>query len=304
MLLRQRALPQLLTVPAMPSVVADYVALTKPVVISLLLVTALGGMFLAEQGVPSAQLLIWVMVGGALGAGGANALNHCVERDIDKLMVRTRGRPVAAHRIGPVRALVFGIWLNLMAFLILAVQVNLLSAGLTAGAALFYVLVYTLWLKRITTQNVVIGGAAGAIPPMVGWTAVTGQLDLPAFYLFAIVFFWTPPHFWALSLLIWRDYARARIPMLPVVKGVRKTTWNILLYSILLVALTLLFFTTRAVDWVYLGGAVALGALFMYFAWRLWRRGKIGDARSAYLYSLIYLAGLFVAMMVDSTVSI
>ena len=304
MVLKHRALPQLNTVSLMPSILADYLALTKPVIISLLLVTALGGMFLAEQGIPPAELIMWVLIGGALGAGGANALNHYVERDRDKMMVRTRHRPVAAHRIGPRQALLFGIGLNLVAFAVLALGANLLSAFLTAGATLFYVFVYTVWLKPITTQNIVIGGAAGAVPPVVGWAAVTGQLDLPALYLFAIIFFWTPPHFWALSILIRRDYARASIPMLPVVKGVKQTTWNILLYSLILVVLTLLFYTTKAVQEVYLLGAGTLGAILIFMAWRLWRTGSIVSARHIYLYSLIYLAGLFVTMMVDSTVSL
>ena len=303
-MLRQRDLFQLRHVPAISAVLADYLALTKPVIISLLLVTALGGMFVAEQGVPSSELLAWVMLGGALGAGGANALNHYVERDTDKLMTRTRRRPVAAQRIGSVQALLFGLALNLLAFLVFFLQVNLISALLTAGASVFYVLVYTIWLKRTTTQNIVIGGAAGSIPPVVGWTAVTGQLDLPAFYLFAIIFFWTPYHFWALALLIRRDYAEANIPMLPVVKGVPETTWNILLYGLLLTALSLLFFTTRAVDWIYLFSAAALCVPLLWLAWKLWRSNTISAARTTYLYSLVFLAGLFAAMMVDGAVSI
>ncbi len=303
-MLRQRYLFQLRHAPAISGVIADYLALTKPVIISLLLVTALGGMFVAEQGVPSPQLLAWVMLGGALGAGGANALNHYVERDTDKLMTRTRRRPVAAHRIGPTQALLFGLALNLLAFLVLFLQVNLISALLTLGASVFYVLVYTIWLKRTTTQNIVIGGAAGSIPPVVGWTAVTGQLDLPAFYLFAIVFFWTPYHFWALALLIRRDYAEANIPMLPVVKGVPETTWNILLYGLLLTALSLLFFTTQAVDWIYLFSAAGLCVPLVWLAWKLWRSNTISSARTTYLYSLVFLAGLFAAMMVDGAVSI
>ena len=303
-MLRQRDLFQLRHAPAISAVLADYLALTKPVIISLLLVTALGGMFVAEQGVPSSELLAWVMLGGALGAGGANALNHYVERDTDKLMTRTRRRPVAAQRIGSVQALLFGLALNLLAFLVFFLQVNLISALLTAGASVFYVLVYTVWLKRTTTQNIVIGGAAGSIPPVVGWTAVTGQLDLPAFYLFAIIFFWTPYHFWALALLIRRDYAEANIPMLPVVKGVPETTWNILLYGLLLTALSLLFFTTQAVDWIYLFSAAVLCVPLLWLAWKLWRSNTISAARTTYLYSLVFLAGLFAAMMVDGAVSI
>ena len=258
---------------------------------------------LAEQGIPSGKLVTWVMIGGSLGAGGANALNHYLERDLDKKMLRTRRRPVASDRIEPQKALIFGVGLNLLAFTIFAVWVNLLSALLTAAAALFYLLVYTIWLKRSTTQNIVIGGAAGAVPPLVGWAAVTGSLGLPAFYLFAIVFFWTPPHFWALSLLIRKDYATAQIPMLPVVRGVSETAWSILLYSVLLVALTLVFFTSDSVGWTYLAGAATLGIPLIYVAWRLWRSNAVSDARNAYLYSLIYLAGLFSVLMVDSVVS-
>ncbi len=303
MLIRQRSVPYPGIVSQLQSVLADYLTLTKPMIIILLLVTALGGMFLAEQGIPSSALILWVLMGGALASGGANALNHYMERESDQRMTRTRNRPVASHRIEPWQALAFGVLLNLLGFAVLVAWVNLLSAALTIGATLFYILIYTVWLKKSTTQNIVIGGAAGAVPPLVGWAAVTGGLGLPAFYLFAIIFFWTPPHFWALALLIRRDYARANIPMLPVVKGVRETTWNIFLYSLLLVALTLVFFTTQAVGWVYLAGAGGLGAILIYMAWKLWRDEGATSARSVYLYSLLYLAGLFGAIMVDSTVS-
>jgi len=286
------------------SVVRDYVALTKPRILSLLLLTALGGMFLASGGVPDASLTLVVMVGGALAAGGAHALNHYLDRDIDGLMSRTHDRPVASGRVPPQRALALGILLNLIAFAMLGALVNPLSAALTLSATLFYALVYTMGLKRTTPQNIVIGGAAGAIPPMVGWTAVTGSLDLPAVYMFAIIFFWTPPHFWALALLIKDDYARAKIPMLPVVTGVGQTKWSILLYSLLLVALTIMFFTTQAVGWVYLAAASALGATFLFYAWRLLRRPGILGARSLYLYSLLYLALLFIAIAVDSLIKL
>ena len=205
--------------PTALAVARDFLALTKPKIISLLLVTAAGGMFLAEQGVPSLTLLALVWVGGALASGGANAVNHFLDRDIDRDMRRTQGRPVAGDRVAPRYALAFGVALNVISFALLAVLVNLLAAGLTIIASLFYVFVYTMWLKRTTPNNIVIGGAAGAIPPMVGWAAVTGSLDLPAVYLFAIIFFWTPPHFWALSLLIQTDYQRAGVPMLPVVSS-------------------------------------------------------------------------------------
>ena len=282
------------------SAIADYIALTKPRIILLLLVTALGGMFLASKGAPLISLAALVLVGGTLGAGGANALNHYLDRDIDELMKRTRRRPVPGLRVKPLHALIFGISLNILAFVILYFWVNLLAACLTLSATLFYVLVYTRWLKRSTTQNIVIGGAAGAVPPMVGWAAVTGSLDLPALYMFAIVFFWTPPHFWALSLLIKDDYAQAEVPMLPVVRGVPETTRSIMLHTIILVAITILFFTIQVLGWIYLATAIVLGLGFLFFAWRLLTVGGIRVTRQLYLYSLLYLALIFVAIMVDS----
>ena len=288
-------------VAASHTLVRDYVALTKPRIIVLLLVTALGGMFLASQGAPEASLIFLVLGGGALAAGGANAMNHSLDKDIDERMDRTRERPVATGRIDPNQALAFGIALNLLAFTLLSTMVNPLSAALTLSATLFYVLVYTKVLKRTTPQNIVIGGAAGAIPPMVGWTAVTGQLDLPALYLFAIIFFWTPPHFWALSLILKDDYARAGVPMLPVVAGVGETKTSILLYSVLLLALTLMFSATVAsLHWIYLGSALALGVGFVGLAWRLKRRPEIEGARLFFYYSMLYLAALFLAIMIDS----
>ncbi len=290
-------------VAASQTLVRDYVALTKPRIIVLLLVTALGGMFLASQGAPEASLILLVLGGGALAAGGANAMNHALERDIDGRMDRTRERPVATGRIDANQALAFGIALNLLAFTLLSTMVNPLSAVLTLSATLFYVLVYTKVLKRTTPQNIVIGGAAGAIPPMVGWTAVTGQVDLPALYLFAIIFFWTPPHFWALSLILKDDYARAGVPMLPVVAGVDKTKTSILLYSVLLLALTLMFSSTvTSLHWIYLSSSLALGVGFVGLAWRLKRRPGIEGARLFFYYSMLYLAALFLAIMIDSAV--
>ena len=290
-------------VAASQTLFRDYVALTKPRIIVLLLVTALGGMFLASQGAPEASLIILVLGGGTLASGGANAMNHALDKDIDERMDRTKGRPVVTGRIDANQALAFGIALNLLAFTLLSTMVNPLSAALTLSATLFYVLVYTKVLKRTTPQNIVIGGAAGAIPPMVGWTAVTGQLDLPALYLFAIVFFWTPPHFWALSLILKDDYARAGVPMLPVVAGVDKTKTSILLYSVLLLALTLMFGSTvTSLDGIYLGASLAFGAGFVGLAWRLKRRPDIEGARLFFFYSILYLAALFLAIMIDSAV--
>ncbi len=290
-------------VAASQTLVRDYVALTKPRIIVLLLVTALGGMFLASQGAPEASLIILVLGGGALASGGANAMNHALDKDIDERMDRTKERPVATGRIDPNQALAFGIALNLLAFTLLSTMVNPLSAALTLSATLFYVLVYTKLLKRTTPQNIVIGGAAGAIPPMVGWTAVTGQLDLPALYLFAIIFFWTPPHFWALALILKDDYARAGVPMLPVVAWVDQTKTSILLYSVLLLALTLMFGSTvTSLGGIYLGASLALGVGFVGLAWRLKRRPEIEGARPFFFYSMLYLAALFLAIMFDSAI--
>ncbi len=275
-------------------------ALTKPRIIVLLLFTALGGMFLAAQGTPNVLVMVVVLVAGTLASAGANALNQWFDRDIDEAMSRTRKRPVVVGTIPNSHAIAFGICTNIVAFAMLTSMVNLLSAVLTLFATLFYVLVYTMALKRTSTQNIVIGGAAGAIPPAVGWVAVTGSLDLPAIYLFAIVFFWTPPHFWALSLLLKDDYASAKVPMLPVVAGVDVTKKSILLYTLLMLALTTMFALTGAVGSVYLVSSVVLGVLFIYYAWRLLRRPDIEGAKPLYLYSLLYLALLFLAIIADS----
>jgi protoheme IX farnesyltransferase len=284
------------------SVFWGYIALTKPRIIVLLVFTALGGMFLATKGAPGLQLTALVLGGGAMAAGGANALNHYLDRDIDERMRRTQNRPVVLGSVQPNHALIFGIVLNIVAFAVLVSMVNVLSAVLTLSATLFYIFVYTKGLKRTTPHNIVIGGAAGAIPPMVGWVAVTGEMGLPALYLFAIVFFWTPPHFWALALILKDDYHSAGVPMLPVVVGVEQTKRSIFLYSLLLLALTLMFFTTRAVGWTYLGGAAALGVAFGYLSWRLMRRPGIESAKSTYLFSLAYLGALFLVIIVDSVI--
>ena len=277
-----------------------YVELTKPRIIVLLLFTALGGMFLAAQGTPDVKVVLVVLIAGALASAGANALNQWFDRDIDEAMRRTRKRPVVVGTIPNSHAIVFGVCTNVVAFAMLTSMVNLLSAVLTLSATLFYVLVYTMALKRTSTQNIVIGGAAGAIPPAVGWVAVTGSLDLPAIYLFAIVFFWTPPHFWALSLLLKDDYASAKVPMLPVVAGVDVTKKSILLYTVLMLALTTMFALTGAVGLVYLASSVVLGALFIYYACRLMRLPGIEGAKPLYLYSLLYLGVLFLAIIADS----
>ena len=281
-------------------VLRDYVALTKPRIISLLLITAVGSMFLAAEGWPDPLTTAFVVICGYLAAGGANALNQGAEGDIDQRMRRTRRRPVASGRVSKWQAFAFGIVLNLAAFVILAVLVNLLSAALALSGTLIYVFIYTKGLKRTTPQNIVIGGAAGAIPPLVGWAAVTGTIELPALYLFAIIFLWTPPHFWALALLIKDDYARAGIPMLPVVSTLAETKRQILLYTVVLVVLSVSFVATGAVGWIYLIGASALGAGFIGRAIRLARSNGVEGAKALYLFSLAYLALLFGVVIADA----
>jgi protoheme IX farnesyltransferase len=286
--------------PAPHAAWRDYVTLTKPRIMSLLLLTGLAGMFVGAGGMPSAWLVVVTMVGLALACGGASALNHVLDRDIDRLMgQRTRARPVAAERMPPSRALEFGLALSALSFVLLASLVNVLTAGLALVGNLFYVLVYTRWLKRSTPQNIVIGGAAGAVPPLVGWAAATGNLALPALWLFLIVFLWTPPHFWALALLIKENYAAARIPMLPVVRGERETTRQIVLYSLVLVGVTAVPFATGTFGWAYLAVALFLGGAFVTLAVALRRAATRPRAARLFHFSLLYLAVLFVAMAVD-----
>ena len=285
-------------------VVRDLITLTKPAIMSLLLVTALGAMFLAARGVPPFGVLAATLVGGAAASGGASSLNHYFDRDIDERMRRTRGRPLPAHRISSRLAMAWGLVLNAIAFVVLAAFTNLLAATLAIAGTVFYIVVYTLWLKRATPQNIVIGGAAGAVPPLVGWAAITGSLDLEAWLLFAIIFFWTPAHFWALALLIRDDYERAGVPMLPVVRGDEATAWNILAYAGSLLPLSLFLFIVGGLGYLYLGAAIVLGALFIAYAFRLLRSGALRRralARGVYLYSLVYLTLLFAAIMVDSS---
>ena len=277
----------------------DYVTLTKPRIMSLLLLTGAAGMFVGAQGVPPLGTFAVTMAGLALACGGASALNHVLDRDLDRLMRRTGHRPVAEERVTPDRALEFGLALMAFSFVLLASLVNVLTAALALVGGLIYVLVYTRWLKRSTPQNIVIGGAAGAVPPLVGWAAATGNLTLPALFLFLIVFFWTPPHFWALALIIKRDYAAARVPMLPVVRGDDETARQIVWYSLVLVAVTLLPFAWHTAGVVYLVAALLLGALFLRLAWRLRRETTTARAGALFHYSLLYLALIFVALAVD-----
>jgi heme o synthase len=280
----------------------DYITLTKPRIMVLLLVTGAGGMIVGAGGLPSAGLALAALGGLALACGGASALNHVLDSDIDTRMQRTAGRPVAAGRVAPERALEFGLALSALSFVVLTSFVNILAALLALAGNLFYVLVYTRWLKRSTPQNIVIGGAAGAVPPLVGWAAATGNLTVPALFLFLVVFFWTPPHFWALALLIRRDYAEAGVPMLPVVRGERETARSIVRYSVVLVAVTLLPVVWRTLGAVYLGAAVALGLAFLWLAFALARETTPARARRLFSYSLAYLALLFVAMAIDPMV--
>jgi protoheme IX farnesyltransferase len=279
-------------------VVADYVELTKPKVQSLLLLTTVCTMEIA--GDPSIGLIALTVVGGYLSAGGAGAVNHYYDRDIDLQMPRTANRPVPSGRVAPRAALIYGVVLALASFVLLTSTVNLLAASLAFSGFLGYVFVYTVWLKRRTPQNIVIGGAAGAIPPLVGWAAVTGELAGMPIYLFAIVFFWTPPHFWALSLLMKDEYARVGVPMLPVVKGEDETRKQILLYSVLLWAVTQLPFCAGGLGVFYMVSSVVLGGMFIGGAVVLYRRADRRSALRLYLFSLAYLALLFGAMVLDA----
>ena len=284
-------------------VVKAYVALTKPRIIELLLVTTVPTMIIAQRGFPPLWLVVATLVGGSLAAGSANAINNYVDRDIDSVMARTAHRPLVRHSVDPVPALRFGIVLGVISFAWLALTVNLLSAALGLAAILFYVFVYTLGLKRRTTQNIVIGGAAGCVPVLVGWAAVTGEVGLAAWVLFAIVFAWTPPHFWALAMKYREDYARAGVPMLPVVRGVAETARQILLYSVALVAITLGFGPIGGLGVLYLSAALLLGAWLIFLAWRLFRSHTEQDAMRVFRYSITYLGLLFTAMAVDAVLS-
>lgn len=280
-------------------VARDYFEMTKPKVQSLLLFTTVTTMYVAAD--PSAGLVALTCLGGALSAGGAGAVNHAIDRDIDRLMSRTANRPVASGRVSAAAAIAFGVALAASSFALLSLTVNVLAAALALSGFLGYVFVYTLWLKRSTPQNIVIGGAAGAVPPLVAWAAATGELSGTALYLFAIVFFWTPPHFWALSLLMKDEYAKAGVPMLPVVRGEAETRRQIVLYSVLLYAVTQLPFCAGAFGLVYLASSVVLGAVFIAGAVRLSRRADRPSALRLYLFSLAYLALLFAAMVADVT---
>lgn len=286
-----------------PSLVADLVTLTKPRIISLLLVTTVAPMFITPVGFPSLALIGWVILAGYLMAGGANTINMWFDRDIDDRMARTRLRPIPSGRLPAAAALLFGISLGAAAFTIFWVFVNPLSAWLALSGLLFYVFIYTIWLKRSSPQNIVIGGAAGAFPPLVGWAAMTNSVDLGALYLFAIVFYWTPPHFWALALNKQRDYGAAGVPMMPNVHGEVETKRQMLIYTLMLIPLTIMPVFVGVNGILYGVIASALGARFIQLCWKIWREdGVTPTTWVLYKYSLVYLAVLFVAMAVDRVV--
>ncbi len=292
-----------------------YVALTKPRIIELLLVTTVPTMIVAERGLPSVWLMVCTVLGGTFAAGGANAVNMYVDRDIDRLMERTKGRPLVTGAVTPRAALTFAIALEAFAFAFLWATVNLLSAVLAVAACLFYVFVYTLWLKRTSSRNIVIGGAAGAVPTLIGWSSVTGTLDWAPVVLFAIIFYWTPPHFWALAIRYRDDYAAAEVPMLPVVESLRVTSVRILGYTLLLWVLTVAFSPVAGMGHVYLGSAIVLGAVFTWYAVRLVRMPDPGvgvsvsggaaelavraTAMRLFTWSITYITLLFSAMALD-----
>ena len=299
---RPKAASRSASFAALLDVAGDYLALLKPKIILLLVVTEFSAMIVAARGLPSAGLLVGSVLGGALSAGGASAVNCWFDRDIDKLMPRTRRRAIAAGRITPAAGLGFGIAVGLVGVVLVAISSNVLAAALALGGGLVYVFVYTMWLKRSTPQNIVIGGAAGAFPPLVGWAAVTGSLNPLAWALFAIIFFWTPPHFWALALVLKRQYSAAKVPMLPVVVGEERTRRSILFYSVVLLAVSLV-----PVVWlgpIYAVASIVLGAVFLAFAGRASRRQDGASALALFHYSLAYLALLFMSAALAAAVKL
>ena len=287
-----------------PDTVNAFVALTKPRIIVLLLITTLPAMVLAEHGLPPVWLVLATLIGGTLAAASANAINMYLDRDIDQVMRRTRHRPLPGHRVDPDEALRFGFVLAAVSFTFLALTVNVLAATLALSAIAFYVFVYTMWLKRTTTQNIVIGGAAGAVPVLVGWAAVTGGLAWPAWVLFAMIFVWTPPHFWALAMRVQDDYAAAGVPMLPVVRGDDETRRQIFLYSLVLFGTTLVLVPVASMGPIYLGTAIVLGGAFVYRALQLWRAPSDARAWKLFKFSIVYLGALFAAVAIDALVRV
>lgn len=279
--------------------VGAFISLTKPRIVELLLVETVPTMIVAKRGWPGIWLIVWTIVGGALAAGGAHAINMVVDRDIDALMERTRNRPMVTGVIQPAEAMIFAIVLEVVAFLLLWKMVNLYAAVLTASAMLFYVFVYTLWLKRRTEQNIVIGGAAGAVPVLVGWVAVTGELAWPPVILFAIIFIWTPPHFWALAIKYKDDYAAAEVPMLPVAHDIRAVGIKIMAYTLLLWGLTLAFSPIADMGAIYFVSAIVLGAAFVWYAAQVLKHGTPASAMKLFHWSITYVSLLFLAIAAD-----
>ena len=280
----------------------NYLKLTKPRIIPLLLITAIGGMLLGAKEIPDLSIILTVLIAGSLASGGASSINQYLEHDIDTKMSRTNDRPIATGTIKPINALIFGIVLNIISLFVFIIYTNLLSGLLAIGATIFYVVIYTIILKRSTHQNIVIGGAAGAIPPIIGWTAVTGSIGIPALILFAIIFIWTPPHFWALSLILKDDYAAAKIPMLPVVHGIEKTKKEIFKYSILVFISTLTLIFAENIGMIYMIPTFVLGLFFIYLSWDLLKSEEIKKAKSLFYYSMLYLSIIFIAIMIDSLI--
>lgn len=278
----------------------DFFALTKPLIVGLLLITTYGGLVVGAKEVPSFPLTFWTLLGGALAAGGSSALNQYIDRELDRNMQRTAKRPLAEGRLTDAEGLAFGLGLSLTSYYILASFVNYLAALLSLTGIIYYVILYSLWLKKATVQNIVIGGGAGAIPPMVGYAAATGRLDWTAWILFLMIFMWTPPHFWALAIVRMKDYERAGVPMLPVVRGEMETRRQILVYTIELVLVTLLLPLLRLAGTIYLVSALVLGAALMYAAWQVWKQGGNKVAWRMYKWSSSYLVFIFAALMLDA----
>ena len=283
--------------------IKDYTTLTKPKVNLLLVITALSAIFLASDNFPSIQVLIAVIIGGTLASGGAGAINHSIDKEIDNTMKRTSERPVAGERISRFNALLFGIVLNLASFLILTYLTNMLAAMMAISGTLFYVLIYSIWLKKKTYHNIVIGGAAGCFPPLVGWSAVTGDLSLSAWYLFAIIFFWTPPHFWALAMLMKDDYSKANIPMLPSVVGIKATFKPMTLHTVTLILLTLVMtFVNSKLSYIYFFSCLFIGTYYLFLTYRLYKDYDRQNNLKIYKFSLLYMMLFSVIVIVDSLV--
>jgi protoheme IX farnesyltransferase len=283
--------------------IKDYTTLTKPKVNLLLVITALSAIFLASENLPSIQVLIAVIVGGTFASGGAGAINHSIDKDIDNTMKRTSKRPVAGERISKLNALIFGILLNIASFTILSVLTNVLAAIMAICGTLFYVIIYSIWLKKKTFHNIVIGGAAGCFPPLVGWSAVTGDLSLSAWYLFAIIFFWTPPHFWALAMLMKDDYSKAKIPMLPSVVGIEATFKPMTLHTVTLILLTLVMtFVNNKLGYIYFLSCTVIGIYYLYLTYKLYKDYDRENNLKIYKFSLLYMMLFSVIVIADSII--